>query len=164
MARKKKPASLKTGKDENKAWIQERMEQEQKLKGDNTLLYKIPEHLDDLAKEYYVFLVKELEESDILCNLDKPTLEQTSDCLSKIRKADEEINADGLMIESADRYGVVSKKEHPAVRTKHTYLQRYMTLANALGLDPSSRAALAAKKVEAKTNNDDKLLKILRGD
>lgn len=164
MARKKKPASLKTGKDENKAWINERLKEEEKLKGDNTLLYEIPEHLDNLAKEYYVFLVKELEESDILCNLDKPTLEQTADCLSKIRQADDEINADGLLIETADRYGVVTKKEHPAVRTKHTYLQRYMTLANALGLDPSSRASLAAKKVEAKSNNEDELLKILRGE
>ena len=164
MARKKKPASLKKGKDENKAWIESRMAEEEKLKGDNKMLYDIPDYLDELAQNYYVFLVKELEESDILCNLDKPTLEQTADCLSKIRQADEEINKDGLMLTTIDRYGAEIIKEHPAVRTKHTYLQRYMTLANALGLDPSSRASLAAKKVEAQNNQEDELLKILRGE
>lgn len=164
MARKKKPATLKTGKDENKAWIQSRMEEEDKLKGDNKLLYDIPEYLDELAQNYYVFLVKELEASDILCNLDKPTLEQTADCLSKIRQADEEINKNGLMLVTMDRYGMEIVKEHPAVKTKHTYLQRYMALANALGLDPSSRASLAAKKLEAKDKEEDELLKILRGE
>ena len=136
MSRKKKPVALKTGKDENKAWIQSRIAEEEKLKGDNKMLYDIPEYLDELAQ----------------------------DCLSKIRQADEEINKDGLMLTTIDRYGAEVIKEHPAVRTKHTYLQRYMTLANALGLDPSSRAALAAKKVEAQNNQEDELLKILRGE
>src|SRR5699024_7207227 len=112
------------------------------------MLFEIPEYLDDLSKGYYIFILNELKDTGVLCNVDKPTLEQTADCLSKIRQADEIINQEGIMVESMDRYGNITAKEHPMIKTKQTYLQRYMQLSNCLGLDPSARASLAAKKVE----------------
>ena len=68
MARPRKPASLKKGKSETKAQLEARAEQEQKLKGNTNLFENIPEHLDELAKQYYKFLVTELEISNILSN------------------------------------------------------------------------------------------------
>lgn len=146
----------------SKEWLEQRKREEENLRSDTNLLYDVPEHLDEMAKLYYQFLIKELESSCILCNLDIPTLEQTSDCLSKIRQADDILNEEGIMLKQENRYGEVKIIEHPMVKTKHTYLTRYVTLANALGLDPSSRAVLASRKLEAQGETDDELLKILR--
>lgn len=162
MGRRKKPVALKRGNDENKEMLQKRLEEEKKLKGSDEMLYELPEYLDEMAKVFYVFIVKELKDADILCNLDRPTIEQAADCLSKIRQCDDIINKEGIRIKQIDRYGNKQIKEHPMVKTKHTYLSRYQQLSNSLGLDPASRASLAAKKVEANMEAQDELLKVLR--
>ena len=162
MSRKKKPVALYKGNDLNKEQLEQRLAEEERLKGTDEMLYDLPEYLDDMAKQYYVFIVKELEDSKILCNLDKPTIEQAADCLSKIRQCDDIVNVEGVRIEQRDRYGNLQIKEHPMIKTKHTYLARYQQLSNALGLDPSSRASLAAKAVESKIEAQDAVLQILR--
>ena len=163
MARPRKPASLKQGHSETKAQLEIRAEAEERLKGNTNLFREIPEHLDELAKEYYYFIVTELEISDILSNLDIPLLEQTADCLSKMRQADEIINAEGIIIRQQDRYGSELIKEHPAVGTKQKYLNQFRALSTQLGLSPASRAQLAGMKVDEQEENEDPLLQILRG-
>ena len=163
MARPRKPASLKKGKSETKAQLEVRAEQEQKLKGNTNLFENIPEHLDELAKQYYKFLITELEISNILSNLDIPLLEQTADCLSKMRQADDIINKEGIIIRQLDRYGHEIIKEHPAVGTKQKYLNQFRALSTQLGLSPSSRAQLAGMQIEKKQEEEDPLLKILKG-
>ena len=69
MARPRKPASLKQGKSETKEHLEARAKIEQKLKGSSDLIYNVPEQLDELAIEYYKFLIEELEDSNILSNL-----------------------------------------------------------------------------------------------
>lgn len=162
MARLRKPASLKKGKSESKEQLKERAEEEEKLKGNTDLFKNIPEYLDDLAKQYYLFLITELEISNILSNLDIPLLEQTADCLSKMRQADEIINAEGIIINQKDRYGSDCIKEHPAVATKQKYLNQFRAMSQQLGLSPSSRAQLAGMKIEKAEEDEDPLLKILR--
>lgn len=162
MARARKPASLKQGNSESKAQLELRAQEEEKLKGNTDQFRDVPEHLDDLAKEYYLFLVSELEISDILSNLDIPLLEQTSDCLSKMRQADDIINSEGIMIRATDRYGTEIVKEHPAVATKQKYLNQFRAMSQQLGLSPSSRAQLAGMKIEKKEEEEDPLLKILK--
>lgn len=162
MARPKKPASLKQGHSESKAQLKKRAAEERKLIGNKDLIYQVPEHLDELAKEYYTFLVNELGINDILSNLDKPLLEQTADCLSKMRQADKIINEEGIIIKQIDRYGHEIEKENPAVGTKQKYLNQFRFLATQLGLSPSSRAQLAGMKIEKKKEEADPLLKILR--
>jgi P27 family predicted phage terminase small subunit len=160
--RPRKPATLKQGHSESKAQLEERAEAEKELTGNKDMLGEIPDHLDELAQEYYKFLVTELEISDILCNLDVPLLEQTADCLSKIRQADEIINKEGIIITQIDRYGNEQIKEHPAVNTKQKYLNQFRALSTQLGLSPASRAQLAGLKVEKKEQEEDPLLKILK--
>jgi len=162
MSRLKKPASLKQGHSESKAQLEERAREEEKLKGNTDLFKNIPEHLDELAKTYYLFLITELEISDILSNLDIPLLEQTADCLSKMRQADDIINAEGIILSQKDRYGTDIIKEHPAVATKQKYLNQFRAMSQQLGLSPSSRAQLAGMKIEKKEEEEDPLLQILR--
>lgn len=162
MPRPRKPASLKQGHSESKAQLQERAEVEEQLTGNNDLINNVPEYLDELAQEYYKFLVNELEISNILCNLDIPLLEQTADCLSKMRQADEIINKEGIIIYQIDRYGNEQIKEHPAVNTKQKYLNQFRALSTQLGLSPASRAQLAGLKIEKKEQEEDPLLKILK--
>lgn len=162
MARARKPASLKQGKSESKAQLEIRAEAEERLRGNTDLFKDVPEHLDELAQEYYHFIVTELEISDILSNLDIPLLEQTADCLSKMRQADEIINEEGIIIKQLDRYGNEIIKEHPAVGTKQKYLNQFRALSNQLGLSPASRAQLAGMKIEKKEEEEDPLLQILR--
>jgi P27 family predicted phage terminase small subunit len=163
MPRPRKPASLKKGKSETKTELQAREEIEKRLMGNNDKIKEVPDYLDPLAQVYYKFLVEELEISDILSNLDIPLLEQTADCLSKIRQCDEILNEEGLVIYQTDRYGNLQIKEHPAVNTKQKYLNQFRILANQLGLSPASRAQLAGLKLEQQEQKEDPLLKILNG-
>jgi len=163
MVMPKKPASLKKGNTESKAQLEIRAEAERRLMGERDRLNEVPEYLDPLAQAYYEFLVKELEVSDILSNLDIPLLEQTADCLSKMRQADDIINEEGIIIKTIDRYGNELIKEHPAVSTKQKYLNQFRALSGSLGLSPSSRAQLASMNIEKKEEEEDPLLKVLRG-
>lgn len=164
MARARKPASLKAGKSETKEQLAVREQIEKQLLGDTDKINVVPEHLDELGQVYYEYLVNELEISGLLSNLDIPILEQTADSLSKIRQCDENLNAEGLVITRTDRYGHENTIENPYVKIKMAYLNQFRSLANQLGLSPSSRAALAGKKIEAKEIAEDPLLKILRGE
>lgn len=163
MARPRKPASLKQGHSETKAQLEVRAEVERQLMGDADLIQQIPDYLDPLAQKYYEFLVTELEISDILSNLDIPLLEQTADCLSKLRQSDEIINREGLVLTQVDRYGNTIVKEHPAVGIKQKYLNQFRALSTQLGLSPASRAQLAGMKIEQKETEEDPLLQILKG-
>lgn len=163
MGRRKLPASLKTGDTENKKQLKERHEMELTLKGSNDLVYSTPTHLDPLAKVYYEFLVDELKPTEILANLDIPLLEQTADCLSKIRQCEQMIDKLGLFYEEQDRYGHTKVVENVAVKTKMNLLTKYVQFSNLLGLSPSARAEIASKKIEAQQNQEDPLLKILNG-
>lgn len=163
IARAKKPASLKQGKSESKEQLDAREQIEQQLLGSTDKIAIIPEHLNEMAKVYYEFLINELEISGILSNLDIPLLEQTADTLSKIRECDEDLNINGLVIEITDRYGNVVQKENPYVKIKMAYLNQFRSLANQLGLSPSSRASLAGKQLEKKEEEEDPLLKVLKG-
>lgn len=162
-ARPRKPASLKKGKSETKTELKKRAEAEEQLMGSTDKLHKTPEHLSEMSRIYYRFLVEELEVSDILSNLDIPLLEQTADCLCRLRECDERINREGMIISYVNGVGEEILKTHPIVDVKHKYLSQFRALCTQLGLSPASRASLAGMKVEQKEKNADPLLQILKG-
>lgn len=162
MAKQRKPASLKAGKSESKEQLAIREEIEKQLLGGTDKIGIVPSHLNNLAQVYYRYLVDELEIGGLLSNLDIPLLEQTADTLSKMRECDDALNAQGLVISGVDRYGHEFQKENPYVKIKMGYLNQFRNLANQLGLSPSARASLAGKKIDAKEEEEDPLLKILR--
>lgn len=162
ISRARKPALLKQGNSESKEQLKERAKMEEALKGNVDQFKNVPDHLDDLAQQYYRFLVSELEISDILSNLDIPLLEQTADCLSKTRQADEILNSDGIIISVTDKYGNITLKEHPAVNVKQKYLNQFRAMSQQLGLSPASRAQLAGMKIDQKNDEEDPLLQLLQ--
>ncbi|MDC7762664.1 phage terminase small subunit P27 family [Priestia aryabhattai] len=162
VGRPRKPAFLKKGRSETKAELAERAEQENKLMGATDKLDIVPQYLDPLAQAYYKYLVKELEISGLLTNLDIPLLEQTADSLSKLRQCDDIINADGVLISTFDRNGNEIVKEHPTVKTKMAYLNAFKTLSIQLGMSPSARAQLAGMQIEKKEEETDPLLQLLK--
>lgn len=158
-----KPGSLQTGNSKNKKQKMEQHEVEMSMKGNENLIDMVPKHLDPMAQQYYIFIVEELRASGILCNIDIPLLEQTADCLSKIRQCDDLINSLGLFYEEEDRYGHKRVVENVAVKTKLNLLTKYTQFCTQLALSPSSRAAIASKTIEAKEQSEDPLIQILKG-
>ena len=111
MARQKKPASQIKGKTINKAIQQKLMEEEQKLLTNTDSIYDIiPDNLDDVAKQYYKFLVTELKDTNILCDLDITTVANAADCISKMQECDYIIQSEGLFEKTIDRFGNEVKK------------------------------------------------------
>lgn len=164
MVRQRKPSSLKQGKSESKAQLAEREAIEKQLMGNADNVKSIPEYLTNEEKIYYEWLVNEIEICGLVTNLDKPLLEQTANCLWVMHKCDAHIREKGILVQKVDRFGLIEEKENPSIKVKLSYQSKYQTLCNSLGLSPSARAALAGKKIEAKENEDDPLLKMLRGD
>lgn len=158
----RKPAAVKAGKSETQQHLNERAELEEEMAGNDSLVWKVPEDLDTYGKEFYEFLINEFSESNFLSNLDVPILHQTSDCLSKMKQADEILAVEGIKYDTFDKFGNVIPKEHPMVKTKLAYLTQYRALATQLGLSPSARASLSQMKIEAKDESEDPLLKALR--
>lgn len=161
MARPRKPASLNTSSDYTEGERQKRIKVEDELRGNSNHVMDIPDHLDEMAKEYYSFITRELEVSNLLSDLDIPLVEQTADALSKVRQADEIINQEGIMIVEFDRAGNEIRKEHPLVNTKIKYLKEFRQMSTQLGMSPSSRAELAVLKIEKEEEDNNPLLNIL---
>lgn len=164
MARQRKPSSLKQGKSENKEQLAEREAIERQLMGNSDDVSSIPDYLSDEEKIYYEWLINEIEICGIITNLDKPLIEQTANCLWVMHKCDMHIRENGVLVAKTDRFGLVEEKENPSIKIKLAYQSKYQTLCNSLGLSPSARASLAGKKIEAKENEEDLVLKVLRGD
>ncbi|WP_019850637.1 phage terminase small subunit P27 family [Desulfitobacterium sp. PCE1] len=159
MARAAKPIELQT-KHLTKEEIAKRKDAEQKLKGDDALVYKPPKHLKPEEKKIYRFLVKELQASGILCNLDIMILEQTVDSVCRLKECKALI----------DQYGILLKKgndefaKNPACTAYKDYNSIFNKCCMELGLSPSARAKLAQVNINAKETEEDPLLKALRGD
>lgn len=165
MARPRKPAAFKAGKSETKEHLEARAKIEEEMSGNTDRLYDVPEILDDLGKDYYLFILHEMEDSGILSNLDIPIVQQTADCLSKMDQADEILKEHGsLLYITYDNRGNEVLKEHPMVGTKQKYLSQFRALCTQLGLSPSSRASLSEAKMQKEKNSEDPLLALLGGD
>lgn len=162
MARARKPASLKKGKSESKESLKRREELEKQLMGNNDSIKNIPTHLNKEEKIYYSWLIKEIEISGIITNLDIPLLEQTATCLWMIRVATDHIRDNGQLIYKIDRFGNMEEKENPSIKILQNCQTKYANFCNQLGLSPAARASLAGKQAEARTEAEDPLLKALK--
>lgn len=164
MAKQKTPAYLRleTGSHHhNKKDLEDMVKREEAMRGDNDMIHDPPETLSEIGKGYYLFIVKELDKSNILSNLDIPMVEQAADCLDKMAIADAMLNEDGMFIQARDSRGNEFLKEHPAVATKQKYLNQFRFVAGQLGMSPSSRAQMAQAEVEAKTEEAKPLNKLM---
>ena len=153
MAREKLPAHLRLENytnNDSKEDLKKMVDQEKKMRGDNDKVSIPPDTLSDLGKACYTFIIEEIANIDMLSNLDIPMIEQTADCLEKMKILDDTLNEDGMFIEARDSRGNEFIKEHPAVKTKMSYINQFRYLSAQLGMSPASRAQMAQANVEAK--------------
>jgi len=162
MPRPRKPAVLKAGKSESKEHLDARALVEDDLKGGTDLVTTyIPDNLDDIAKAYYKFIVKELEAGNILANLDIPMLSQMAEALSMMDRLKEFYDTEGMIIYKTDRNGNTFPIENPAINTYMKYQTIFMKIATQFGLSPSARSNLAEMNMAKQAEENDPLLKAL---
>lgn len=161
--RRKSSAVIKKGNSETKTELKIRAEAEKRLMGSDDKIYEVPDYLDELAQAYYLYIVSELKDLELLSNLDIGVVEETAICLADMRRLNDQVKNEGIIITQKDRYGNEVRKENPAFTSKQKLLKEFRAFANLLPMSPSARAQLAGMKIEAKEEQSDPLLKILQG-
>lgn len=131
-----------------KSEIEARKQAEEKLKG-GTDKIKPPSYLNYNAKKIFKYIVKELESSGILTNLDIYVLASCSVALDRIQEAEKLLNEDILNTN--------------ALRIKDSYMKEFFRCCNELSLSPQSRAKLGNINLQTKKDKQDPLLQVLNG-
>lgn len=152
MGRIPKPINASTQKI-SKQERKEREEAEAKINGNvkKDKIDKAPKSLSKEGKKIYKELLGNLEESGIdLNNLDMNLLESTAQAIDTMRKCQIILNED-----------ILNKQANNVYFKAFNVFKQGMS---ELGLSPSSRAKLAMVQAQNKSEEDDILLKILRGD
>ena len=159
MSRASKPVDLQSSHLTKKEY-DERKQEEQRLKGNNDKVYRTPRHLSKEGKKLYRFIVKELKESNILNNLDITILETCVDAILRMKMCNEEIDKLGILVTGA-MGGYV---KNPAITAYKDYNAIFNKCCMELGLSPSARAKISVLNVKTQENNNDALIKALRGE
>lgn len=152
MPRPVKPISASTQKI-SKQERKEREEAEKKINGNvkKDKIKKAPASLTKEGKKIYKELLGNLIESGIdLNNLDMNLLEATAQAIDTMRKAQAILNED-----------ILNKQANNIYFKAFNVFKQGMS---ELGLSPSARARLSMIQAQNKSEEDDILLKILRGD
>lgn len=158
MALASKPVDLQTGHLTKKE-IKDRTEQEEKLKGNNDLVYEVPQSLSVEEQKIYTFLINELQPSGILNNLDITILETTANAIAMMEDCKRLIGEHGLII--ARPNGTFNK--NPATMMYKDYNSIFITCMRELGMSPSARAKIGCINISKEKEKEDPLLKALRG-
>lgn len=163
MARPRKPANIQTGHTYSKSQLEEMDRLEEEMCSNDNIVDIVPEDLNDIAKIYYRYLIDNLRESGIkICNLDRPLLETTADCLSRIYIARKEIDKNGMVLKKIDKNGNEQLVTSPYVKIHLDYMNKLTSLTSRIGLDPSSRATLAGMQIESKQEEQDEVLSLIK--
>ena len=163
MARPKKPANLQTGHTYSKSQLEEMARLEEEICGNDDVVYLVPEYLNEYAKIYYRYLVDNLRESGVkISNLDKPLIETTADCLSRIYVARKAIDEQGMVLKKIDKNGNEQLVTSPYIKIHLDYMTKLTQLTSRLGLDPSSRSTLATMQLENKEEEQDEVLNLIK--
>ena len=128
-----------------------RAETEEKLRG-GTDKISPPKHLNARQKKIFKYIVKELEASQILGNLDVYVLSQAAIAIDRLQEIEKMINEDTTRM---------FDKEVLAAKDKYT--KDFFRCCNELSLSPQSRAKLGNINLQVKQQQEDPLLKVLAG-
>lgn len=139
-----------TSKHLTKAEAEVKSSTEEKLRGVGGRL-RPPKYLTAAQKKIFRFIVKELEGSEILGNLDVYVLTECSIALDRMQEIESRINQDMSQI-SNDKL----------LQTKDRYTKSFFRCCNELCLSPQSRAKMGNLNLQAKEENP--LIKALMDD
>lgn len=160
MSKAPKPVCLLESSRLTKEEIQTRQEQEDKLKGSDSIVYDIPKHLTKEEKLVYKFLVDELKESNILNNLDIEILTIASNTIVSLHKERELLRKEGSVVTKVN--GDITK--NPRFSIVKDLEKTFQWVCRELALSPSTRASLSLINANATQQEQDLLLKALKGD
>lgn len=159
IGRPNKPLSIKS-KNHTKAEILAIQEAEEQLKGKDDYIYEVPDDITDDEKVVYQFLVDELKESKILSNLDTFLLRNLSFSVAGMIRTQEMINASDKLVQKSNGDWV----KNPLYGVLADYQKQFNWGCKELGLSPSSRSAIANINLQAQQQEQDPLLRVLRGE
>lgn len=152
MARPCKPASLLTECSQTKAEIQERIDNEKKLKGDCNNL-KPPKHLNTAQKKIFKEIVKKLDASQILSDKDNYLVAEFAISIDRLQEIERRIN------ETVDFLF-----DTQVMSSKDKYTKIFFRCCNELGFSPQSRAKIANINLQQSQEKENPLLKALMDD
>ena len=130
--------------------VTSRKENEQKLKGNCDKL-KPPSYLTPSQKKIFNYILKNLEASNILGNLDIYVLTNCSVAIDRIQMMEQEINKNTDLLNCKI-----------FMSSKDKYSKDFFRYCNELSLSPQSRAKLA--NINIKSNEVDPLIEALNDD
>lgn len=114
---------------------EKRIEEENRIKGNCDKLVP-PEYLTDDQKELFQYIMKELEESKILGNLDLFVLSKAAITIDRVQKMEQKINeSEELELSNTFR------------STLDMYSKEFFRCCNELCLSPQARAKIAGMKI-----------------
>ncbi|MDU4952965.1 MULTISPECIES: P27 family phage terminase small subunit [Clostridium] len=150
MGRPCKSAKVLTECSQTKDEINERNENEEKLKGkaDNI---SPTQDLNDNQLSIFNFIKNELEESKLLGNLDSFILTTCVIAIDRLQYIEEKIN---------DKPNLIFNKD--LMNSKKVYTGDFLRCCNELSLSPQSRAKLANLNLNAKQDKEDDALNTIR--
>lgn len=151
MARPCKSAKVLTECSQTKAEMNERIEQEERLKGKGEL--NPPDYLNERQFQLFWFIVNNLDETGVLGALDTFILTTCVIAIERLEFIERKINA---------KPSLMNNKE--CMKIKDTYTKDFLRCCNELSLSPQSRAKLANINMIAQQNAEDPLLAILGGE
>lgn len=151
MARPSKPISVQS-RHNTKEEVEKRKEQEERLKG---LADKIkpPKHLTKNQKKIFKFIVDQLKASGILSNLDIFMLTSCSIAVDRINEVEKMINDEPFLLRDKD-----------LMSSKDKYSKEFFRCSNELSLSPQARAKIAGLNLQVKEQEEDPIIKALKGD
>ena len=132
--------------------IRSRKEQEEKLKGNSDSI-EPSNYLNGKQKQLFRTIVKELEASGILGNLDVYVLETTVIAIDRLQEIEKMINEDIELLTSSK-----------LMASKEKYTKDLWRGCNELSLSPQARAKLGNLNIQAQNIKEDAVLKALRGE
>ena len=150
MARPCKSAKVLTECSQTKEEMNERIEQEERLKGKGEL--RPPDYLNERQLQLFWFIVNNLEEAGLLGALDTFILTTCVIAIDRLEFIEKRIN---------DKPSLMHNKE--CMKIKDTYTKDFIRCCNELSLSPQSRAKLANINMIAQQNAEDPLLQLLNG-
>ncbi|WP_163468488.1 phage terminase small subunit P27 family [Fusobacterium sp. IOR10] len=131
----------------SKADKEKRKKSEEKLKGKSDNI-KPAAHLNQNQQKLFYELVKELEGSEILSNLDVYVLSACAISLDRIAFSENILNKSPL--------------NKDAMKIQDQYMKQFLRLCSELGLSPQSRSRISSIVSSLKNKNKDPVLKILK--
>lgn len=125
-----------------------KIDTEDKLRGNIDELAP-PSYLSDVQAEIFAYIVRNLESSEILGNLDIFVLSDCSICIDRMQSIEKQINDEPELLSNSS-----------LIATKDRYAKNFQRYCNELCLSPQARAKIANINLQGKEENP--LLELLK--